>query len=295
MPNRHAYLVIAHHEAEVLRCQLRLLDYPGNDIYLHIDAHAVDMRSAFAKWRPRHAGYQLVERPLHAGWGGYNMVRVEMMLLRLAHVQGPYARYHVLSGVDLPIKSQQAIHAFFAAHPHREYVSFWTTPEHNRDLRRKVRYYYLFNEHLKDKHSWKHRLTTPVRKISLVIQKALFLRRRGKRDWRKGSVWVSITEDFCAYLVSRMPQVLALYRYLLCADEIFLQTELWNSPFRERVELSGSLEEESMRLIDWQRGYPYVWKYEDVDELRQSSCLFARKFSGNDTRLLEAVTQMATQ
>jgi hypothetical protein len=33
-----------------------------------------------------------------------------------------------------------------------------------------------------------------------------------------------------------------------------------------------------LRLIDWKRGKPYVWRSEDYEEILHSSCLFARKF-----------------
>jgi len=36
--------------------------------------------------------------------------------------------------------------------------------------------------------------------------------------------------------------------------------------------------EKSMRLIDWERGAPYVWTIEDYEELSSSEMMFARKF-----------------
>ncbi len=287
--NRHAYLIIAHNEPQILQLLLSQLDYPGNDIYLHIDAKAKEMNQEFAKWKPCHAGFELAKEPLHAGWGGYNMIRVEMMLFERAHQNGPYTRYHVMSGVDLPIKSQQEIHNFFSGHTQREYVSFWETPEHLRDLKRKTRYYYLFNEHLKDKKTWKHKFSTPVRKLALIGQKLFFVRRHAKTEFKKGSVWVSITEEFCTYLVGRKQHILKSYRKMLCADEIFLQTELWNSPFRKNIILTGDLSEESLRLIDWERGNPYVWQDKDLEELKQSDCLFARKFSAANSQLIQGL------
>ena len=39
---RHAYLVMAHNEFELLGQLLELLDYEENDIYLHIDKKVID-------------------------------------------------------------------------------------------------------------------------------------------------------------------------------------------------------------------------------------------------------------
>lgn len=34
---KHAYLIVAHTDFKILERLLDLLDYPGNDIYVHID------------------------------------------------------------------------------------------------------------------------------------------------------------------------------------------------------------------------------------------------------------------
>ena len=60
--------------------------------------------------------------------------------------------------------------------------------------------------------------------------------------------------------------------YSLCADEVFLQTILINSPRLDTVK------DENLRYIDWERGNPYVFRTEDYDSLFQSKKLFARKF-----------------
>ena len=48
-------------------------------------------------------------------WGDISLVKVEYLLFESALSHGPYAYYHLLSGTDLPIKSQDYIHAFFPA------------------------------------------------------------------------------------------------------------------------------------------------------------------------------------
>lgn len=45
-------------------------------------------------------------------------------------------------------------------------------------------------------------------------------------------------------------------KYTLCADEIFIQTILWNSPFRERMHCTNNANTGSMREIDWEAWQP---------------------------------------
>lgn len=289
---RHAYLIIAHNEPAVLRTLLTLLDDVANDVFLHIDRKAVVMRSMFEKWNMHQATLFLLDDPIDVRWGDISQVDVELKLFRTAHEVGGYDYYHLLSGSDLPLRPQQEIKDFFAAHAGKEFVHFWRSKSHARDLRRKVTRYYLFTQHAKTTRGFKRRVTTPVRNVVLAVQKLTGFRRRQEWHFCKGSNWVSITADFCDYLLVHAESIRRRMRYVLCPDEIFLQTVLWNSPFRERLySEADDVKHTTQRLIDWQRGCPYVWKDDDFEELMSSEALFARKFSDDTPELLRRIQE----
>ena len=79
------------------------------------------------------------------------------------------------------------------------------------------------------------------------------------------------------------------YRHTISADEIFLQTAVHHSKFKENLYKSAPNDiDASMRLIDWVRGTPYVFQISDSDELINSDCMFARKFDENiDKQIIE--------
>lgn len=56
--------------------------------------------------------------------GGYSLVNAEMILLRKATEVGYYNHYHLLSGQDLPIQSQETIQKFFLKNSDKEFVGF---------------------------------------------------------------------------------------------------------------------------------------------------------------------------
>lgn len=67
--------------------------------------------------------------------------------------------------------------------------------------------------------------------------------------------------------------ILRRFRYTFCGDEIFLQTVLWNSPYRANIysldnEFSGCLRE-----IIWENDNPHVWgsSPNDIDYLQKSN------------------------
>ena len=77
----------------------------------------------------------------------------------------------------------------------------------------------------------------------------------------------------------------------MCSDEVFIQTMLWNSPYRETIYNYESADEYlmCMREIDWNRGGPYIWKNEDYCYLMNSKKLFARKFSESNMEIITRV------
>ena len=73
-------------------------------------------------------------------------------------------------------------------------------------------------------------------------------------------------------------------------DEMVLQTIAMSSPFAERLYDASSLVNGSMRMIDWERGKPYVFRSEDFEELMSSPCMFARKFDERvDAKIIDMV------
>ena len=277
---KHAFLIIAHNEPEVLAALLRQLDDERNDIYLHIDARSTAMREQFAAYRPLRAGFYLLPHPNAGCWGDISQVETELLLFDTAFGRGPYLYYHLLSGTDQVIKSQDYLYRFFERNAGKEFVHFWSGVGHEKDLRRKVSRYYIFTKHLKDKGTAVHRLTAPLRNGLLLLQKITGFRRRADWEFRKGSQWVSITHAFCQYLLNRKSEILARFAHTLCPDEIFVQTVLWNSDFRNNIACADDdMIRAAARAIDWQRGSPYVWQEADAAYLAECSAIFARKFS----------------
>lgn len=278
---KHAYLIIAHEDYPILETLLTMIDDSRNDIYLHIDRHSEDLFQKVSKFKTKHANFYLLQNRIDVYWGDISQVEVEYLLFETAHRNYKYAYYHLLSGVDLPLKNQDYIHKFFSDNAGNEFVEFWTDKYHVRDMDRKVSRYYFFMHYYKNKKHFLHPPTSLYRNTALLIQKLLRLKRKYNFKFKKGGNWVSITHDFCEYLLQTKKKVLKRFRFTLCPDEIFLQTILWNSPFRKNIYSIDNAKIGSMRLIDWQRGKPYVWTDNNLDELMSSEALFARKFSSN--------------
>ena len=71
-----------------------------------------------------------------------------------------------------------------------------------------------------------------------------------------------------------------------------MQTMLVNSPFAANLYMPNCNNDQMAcaRLIDWERGHPYVFRMADYDEIMQSPAMFARKFSMQaDSEIVKAI------
>ncbi len=288
--NKHAYLIIAHNDYSVLETLLSMLDDSRNDVYLHIDKRADNIYHQASKFHMKQAGFYLLPNRMNVYWGDMSQVNVEYLLFETASHNHTYTYYHLLSGVDLPIKNQDYIHRFFNENAGKEFVGYWNDAYHMKDLKRKVFRYYFFLRFFKNKSHPLHGITSLCRNIALAVQKIFHLKRDNTYDFKKGWNWVSITHGFCKYLIEQKIAVIKRFNYTLCPDEIFLHTILWNSPYRDNIYCNTDPQKGSMRLIDWMRGSPYVWQNTDFDEVIKSKALFARKFSSSQMEIIKKIS-----
>ena len=270
---RHAYLLLCHNHLSQLLKLLELLDDPVNDIFIHIDKKSRELQQNRLLAAVQQAGIFFVS-PVPVFWGGYSMIRAELRLLRAARKEGPYAYYHLISGADLPLKSQREIHDFFREKAGKEFITFDTVGKEQGNFYDRVRYYYWLQDRIGRSGSVLANLLRLLDSKLLHLQKRLSVDRlKGKEEaFYKGDSWFSITDDLARYVLEQKPFIRRHFRFSLCADEIFLQTIVMNSLFRDRVEPL------STRFIDWDRGNPYVFKTADYEQLAASPKLFARKF-----------------
>lgn len=285
---RHAYLILAHADAEQLQRLVEALDDPRNDIYIHIDAKS-DI-SLFEGISTRRARLDFIAERVDVRWGHTSVMHAEYALFRCV-AGGAYSRIHLLSGADFPLRSQDYIHRFFSTRRNEEFIEILDMDPEARwgEISKKMRVYNPFMAQGASRTAWVGRLFVWIRRMSMMVQTVVGVRRRYTfNDLRKGAEWVSVTQEFVDALMSHEMQIKREYRLTNCCDEIYKQTVAWNTHFRQRLSTMGSL-----RLIDFDRGNgysPYTWRESDIEELAASDALFVRKVvSGVSGRLPELI------
>lgn len=294
---KHAYLIMAHGNFYVLERLVRMLDDERNDIYIHIDKKVKEFDFEYYKNLVRKSNLIFTERRLDVRWGNVNLIELEFLLFKSAFNKEKYVYYHLLSGVDLPIKLQDEIHSFFEKNHGKEFVGF---KEDRLFDKSRVLYIHLFPAWFKSANLKLGFIYSKVRGAALRCQRFFHYRHLIEKDgfvWKKGPQWVSVTNNFVEYLLPFEKSCLKMYRWACCADEVFLQTILYNSPFREHIYAYEKEQLQAcMRLVNWKegtknylQGSPDDFEMGDQEKLLYSDRLFARKFSDKNKDIVDWV------
>lgn len=283
---KHAFLIMAHHNYNQLRCLIGLLDHYRVDIYLHIDKKSPKFDPPICKYS------SLIQIPsIRTNWGGYSLVECELRLLEEALKMGHYRYMHLLSGQDLPLKPIDDILSFFDLHSDYNFI-LYNDPDDtqlaSRNLER-VKYYYPFQDIKPRRRS----ILSVSQRVIVEIEKILGVDRTKNYNgqFKAGSQWWSIKPEVAEYIISKRDIIKELFRFTMC-DEMFVQTLIYNSDFYETVyNKNGSLQS-NQRLIAFKKG-AYTWTIKDIEEIKGCGLLFARKFDERiDSEVIHEIIKM---
>ena len=277
--NRHAYLIIAYEQPQMLQLLISALDDPRNDIFVHIDKKSKIDPSQLSIV---HSQLSII-KSIDARWGDVSLVEVELLLFEAALQHGPYTYLHLLSDSDYPIKSQDYIHAECEQLSGREFIGF-SEPEAD-ELEVKMHRYHLFPRDFRNEHTWHH----VIRKTWLVLQDVVGYRRHRNMLFRKGPQWWSITSDRAAKVLQHKDAILSTYHHTFCPDEVFMQTLCWHSKYKERIVKAEDEFIGCRRYIQWQNNIIRSFQEDDIRDLLDSPCWFARKFEEGQLPFLRRI------
>ena len=268
---KHAWLIMAHNEFEVLRLLLEALDDDCNDIYVHLDRKVKEM--------PELATVRSRLTMLHAvdvRWGTVSQLRAEFLLFETARQSGDYAYYHLISGTHLPLKSVREIEDFFERADGCSLLTGLRKDEFYQETLKMHRIHF-FLKHYADARPFIRRLSQYAWRACIALQKALHITVHKEDAFYKASQWLSLTDDAVRYLVARKKRILRKYRFSFCGDEFFVPSELLASPLKEKVRNCEVLLKQEIG-----RAHPGIYALSEWDSLKDSDYLFARKFTSAD-------------
>lgn len=297
---KHAFLIMAYNNWHQLMTLIQCLDDNRNSIYVHIDAKSKDFDQKM--FEDAHlvnkASLTFIERkPLY--WGTVSEIECEMRLMEAALAKS-FDYCHLLSGQDLPIKPMNKIDEFFVKYEGWNFLEFndkwYDLTLKNQPMcsgSYKVNYYHPLVQNVNYR---KKKIIKYTDHLIAHLQKWLRMRRH-TWDIYSGSQFFSVTEDFAKYVMEHGNQIRKAYSYTLASSEVFMQTTIMNSPFKDTV-WSMKTEEGNLRYIDWSQregSGPKTYTMEDWNIINNlpERYLFARKFS--ETRDVGIINNVVKQ
>lgn len=279
---KHAYLIMIHDDLYQFEKLISLLDDKRNDLYIHVDKKMKNFD--FNKYTNylQNASVKFIDR-FDVRWGSVMQIKVTLELIK-ASIKEKHNYYHFISGACLPIKNQDYIHDFFnkSGKDFIEYDDFNNISDNNLN---RIKYHHLLEKLWRHKNKFIEKLSRFIERNFVKVEKTMGINRLKNSNlvFRKGPNWFSITENTAKYILEKSSDYLKYFRYSYCADELFVQSIIYNSTLKDNLYFKDN-KTSCMRYIDWERGNPWTFKMEDLNNLLKSDMLFARKFSSKVDR-----------
>ena len=287
---KHAYLILAHNEPELLSFLVERLDDVRNDIYIHFDRKL----SVLPDIKTLHAGLYILKDRVDVRWADVSMLEAEYKLFHAVVDSGcEYRHHHLISGVDLPLKNQDYIHSFFAQHQGKEFVGLHQRPM-NSHADRALHYWHPFTRSFRGS-GCVFAIKRILRYLVVQTQVLLGIRRNTTIPFHKGGQWVSITRELIDYLLEQEDRAFTIFSRTFGADEYFVPTLIWDTPFMERLFDATDESRGAMRYIGWRAdGQLIDFTPQDLPALQQTEYLFARKFNSRNKAFLQEILALST-
>jgi len=275
---KQVFLIAAHKDAGQLNALVEQLRDDDFLIYVHLDAKgAIDPSEV-------HPAARLVGDRVAVHWGSFGQVRATLNSLAQIVAEVPdFDKLLFLSAQDFPLLSNPALKAALAALRQHELIDTVAIGRAPGQWAVAYRYQYFHRED-------GGKLLRLACSLANRAMRACGRRRRlpAGLDPYGGSSWWALSRGCVCELLERVrrePGIARFFGSVLCADEIFFQTLVMNSRFRERV-LS-----ENFRYVQWpEQGArnPKILDEHDFERIAASKAHFCRKVDSRASAALLA-------
>ena len=283
---KHAMLMTIHSNVNILKMFVNLFDDERYDFYILVDKKSPLTDEDLSKIQAKKSKIVFLPR-MNLFWAGYSLIDAFLKLLEASHKEH-YDYYHLSHGSDFPLKTKDEVDAFFEKNSGKEFVNIYKD-----DFSFfKCGYRHWFVEYA----SYRTNKFLKLLNHSCVkLQKIFRITRNKDIELFHGSALSSLSQECVGYLLSKKSEIEKRFRYALAADEVFIQSMVAASPFRDNLYRFENSYYANCRFIDWTRregSSPHTFLLDDYDQLinADEGLLFCRKVS--EDRSMELVEKM---
>lgn len=263
---RHCIIMTAYKDVEMINRFISLTPKHWG-IYIHIDLKS---KICVSDINPRANVFSLKK----VYWGGWEHLYVFWLLLNKARESGvKYDYFHLISGQDFyasPITSFDKI----LGTDKMSYMGLFPIPNKywHWDGGYKIFKYRTLSSYCDIRKT----LPRTINKMYYLLQKYTYTQKKIPSYPLFGSsVYCSLHFDFVEWMLNSnfAKTLLNELKGSLCGEEVFFQTVIMNSPFKDKVKA-----EITLRYVDWYSvPSPKFLDASDFDKIKASRSLFCRK------------------
>ena len=277
---KHAFLVIAHNEF-VLKYMLNALDHEYVDIFVHFDKKVKDLPKLSTN---KSRLYVLSER-IDTRWGDFSQIETEMVLMAAASKVEHYLFYHIISGTHLPLKPITTILNYYNKLAGKNVFHHLNEGAQNQNIL-KIRRWNLFTKSYAYGAHWKRRLYQILNERCIRLQAFWNIYRNKDLKLYQAANWVSLSDEAVRYILSNEKEINQLFKYTFCGDEYFVPTILMASSLKDTL-----ISPKNILFQDMGAANARTLTLADCDDIINSDCLWARKFSMQEDKLVHLIHQ----
>ncbi|WP_295731803.1 beta-1,6-N-acetylglucosaminyltransferase [uncultured Limosilactobacillus sp.] len=272
-----AVLILAHKNLkQVVELSKKLTPY--FNVYLHIDKKASINPSLLNELDSMHVNYF---SKYNVKWGSYNIVLSTVFLMKKALKNKQNTYFHLISGQDWPMKDPRKIFNDFND-DNKIYMNYFKADDKVKAGERLiwwVKYYFNYNQVNRRSLFGKiyHRIILNTQRV-IGIDKFKRYHMESSNIYA-GEEWVDIPRDALTYAIKIFDSdtnLKKIFETSFCSDEMWLQTILCNSSFKERIDKNIH------RYINWTEkngSYPAILDVNDYQAIKRGQYWWGRKIS----------------
>ena len=271
------FLILAHHLPNQLKKLIEsLLVIQNSKIYIHIDLKNNKLFSEVKYYFKDNTRVNFITEQYKVSWGNYNQIRATYALIKCAVKSNTENYFMLISGQDFLIKKPNELIHFFLNNNGKEFLVNFKLPDAqwaDGGLNRLGCFNFNFLK--------VNKILNKVNSLITIIQFKLNIFRKPYFQQYGGSNWFNLSYQCLNYIhnyIQKNPKYLSTFKYTLTAEEIFIQSIVMNSEFKNKVV------SDDLRYIDWQTGpeFPKTFTIKDYNKiLNIENKFFARKFNEN--------------
>ncbi|CAN5147945.1 N/A [soil metagenome] len=284
-----AYLIQVHNNPQHLNKLISALDTNYCDFYIHIDS-----KSKVNFDLPKQDNIHILKDRVAVSWGGFSQIKASLLLLAEAK-NNNYDYYVLLSGVDYPLKNNIYIDIFFSELKGKEFIDLYPMPLFDKTFDR-VEYFFFEGHQNRFINYAQAKLNYFIRLLKIKRQ---YPTKYCELTLYAGSQWWALTNNCVEYtldFVEKNPEFVEFYTHTLCADEMFFQTIIGNSAFKNNVM-------NACTYTDWTgMPKPAIISKEHLSTLKKEFLdspfgskkkflLFARKFTDQSSDIVDIIDE----